>query len=147
MSENKEIKEENKKPVLGRNPFFSNGRTTRLSYLIVAVKSTARGYNAVGIRKVGCDEYKFHFWPNAEVFGVELPHTSYSRDNGGLSHHAYVGCILDKNATKAMLDALKVCRGVTVAHRDHVMEVLDSNVQFDPTQHVTASMGDAEDAD
>jgi hypothetical protein len=121
---------------LGTDPMFSNGRTTKRSYLVVAIRPSVTEPNAVGLKKIGHDHYKFHFWSNEKLFNVELDEQAkYYREDGGYSNLPYVGIMLNREETIALLDQIKSCRGVKVANRDHVMEVLDSGAAFDPNQH------------
>lgn len=121
---------------LGSNPMFSNGRTSSRSYLVVAIRPNLTDPNAVGLKVVGHDQYKFHFWPNETTFNITLdPENRYVREDGGLSGLGYVGIVLSRAEAIECLDEIKKCRGVKVAHREHVMDVLDKKETFDPNKH------------
>jgi hypothetical protein len=122
-------------PQLGRNPCMTNGRTTVNTYLVVAVRNDVKAYNAIGVRKLGHDKFKFHLWPNARVLGVgsyleeNFPGRTYNRD-AGYSATGYVGIVLSRAETEQFLDFIKTKDNLTVAKRQHIMQVLDKEDEF-----------------
>lgn len=118
---------------LGLKPCFVDGRTTYKSYLVVAVKPGEASYNAIGIKHCsgdgleGQNVYKFHFWPNAEFFGLAghrtLKGKLYDRPSG-LSAMGYQSAILDQGTTETLLDAIKANPALQAAPRAQIFAVL-----------------------
>lgn len=128
------LNQEQDAPMLGRNPCMVNGRTTTKSYLVAATRKDVKSYNAVGIKKIGGDRFKFHLWPNARALGLAAyleerhPGAMYSRA-AGMSACEYTGVVLDRSDTEAFLDYIKEKETLNVAKRQHIMDVLDGGCQ------------------
>jgi hypothetical protein len=112
------------KPRISGKPVFVDGRTSSKSYLVVATRADVVTYNAVGVRRLGEDQYKFHFWPSDKDFGITLdPEVRYER-SAGQSAWAYVGAVLTRTKMIALIDALRAMDGINCAPRDHILTAL-----------------------
>lgn len=115
------------KPALGWAPCLVNGRTSEKTYLVVAVQATEDGYNAAGLRRLGENEYKWHFWPNANAFNLaehRLVRNKVYQRGAGQSVCAYDGLITDKEDTGTLLDFLKAQDGLMTAPRNQIFDAL-----------------------
>lgn len=126
------MSEQEQTPQLGRAPCMVNGRTTSKTYLVVAVKQTENGYNAAGIRKLGDNEFKWHFWPRANDFHVvehdKVRHKLYSRP-AGRSVCAYEGVVTNKADTEILLDYLKCQPDLLTAPREQIFDALNGKLR------------------
>ncbi|KVR21748.1 hypothetical protein WK13_34995 [Burkholderia ubonensis] len=125
-----------KKPRLSDQPVFVNGRTSTKTYLVVATKADTATYNAVGVRKLSEDEFKFHFWPSDAAFGITLDSDVRYERGAGISAWSYTGAVLDKEKTIALIDQLRSLEGVNAAPRAHILEALMKG--YVPGQAVSA---------
>jgi hypothetical protein len=139
------------KPQLGRNPCMVDGRTSRKTYLVTAAHADIPTLNAVGVRKLGVNEFKFHLWPDARQLGLadylnkNHSHRVYTRP-AGQSMSAYTGVVLNRAETEKFLDHIKTLPFLTVAKREHIMEVLDgkskaSRLGYNPHTGFTETIG------
>lgn len=72
-----------------------NGLTTFNSYLVLAITKVVRGNNAFGVRNLGGNCGKIHYWPSAEAFKLvvnpDYANSLYTRDQAGHSIGTYEG--------------------------------------------------------
>lgn len=140
------MSEMNSPPTLGMNPVMTNGRTTYNTYLVVAVRKEVKIYNAVGVRKLGNDEYKFHLWPSDRAVGAaafieeNFPGRKYTR-HAGLSATEYTGLVLNTAETEKFLDFLKSNENLLVAPRQQIMDLLNGNIKVETIIHNETNVG------
>jgi hypothetical protein len=126
-------------PTRGKAPVFVNGLTTHNTYLVIGVRNGEEDYNAVGVRRVGSDEYKLHFWPNAATFGIkdgDLGLNLYARGQKGESNGPYQGAVCNTETLGELLETLATFEGTSVAPKDKVQETLAQG--FSSKRHFTA---------
>lgn len=99
---------------------FVDGKTTSKTYLCIAVRKDEDVYNCVGIRKMGENWFKYHYWPSDEFFGVTAP-DRYESDHSGMSKGDYVGGESDWDGVVAQLEALAMKEGTSVAVADKIL--------------------------
>lgn len=118
-------------------PCYTNGLTTEKTYLVVAVNEQFPDYNALGIRPLGGNEFKLHFWPNAMVFKLSKELFGlYRRDRSGRSNGSYDGCRMTREQVLELLVELRGNSECIVAPEAQVLEVLQHG--FHPLKHTTA---------
>lgn len=124
-------------PRRSEKPCYTNGLTTIKTYLVAAVNENHPEYSALGIRNLGGDSYKLHFWPNIRPFNLkETPRGLYQRDHAGCSNGPYDGCHMNQSQVVALLNELRENPDLVVAPDNHVLGVLQRG--YNPSEHVTA---------
>lgn len=106
---------------------FVDGKNSSKSYLIVAVRKNEDTYNCVGVRRLGPNHFKFHFWPSDTFFGVEAPDRYES--HRGLSVGDYVGCVTDWDGVVSLLEAMMVAEGMetSVGHPEKILKAFNTH--------------------
>lgn len=122
-------------PSRGKAPVFLNGLTTSKTYLCIGVRNGEEQENAVGVRRIGDNDYKLHFWPDAKFFGVDIKAHRYGTRDGGYAGQ-YEGSQGDWEHVQSVLEQLAQKEGTSVAPMDKVVEVLEAG--FSPKRHFTA---------
>ncbi len=124
-------------PTRGKAPVFLNGLSSTHTYLCIAVRNGDEEKKAVGVRRLGPNDYKLHFWPNAESFGVALGHQRYGlRHDGGDSMGPYEGSRGDWDHVLDVMTQMEAHEGTQVAPMDKVLEELEKG--YTPSRHFTA---------
>jgi hypothetical protein len=103
-------------------PLFVNGRTTKATYLCVAVKDGDASLNCIGIKSFGSG-IKVHYWPSAAYFGVKAME-GYEGLGAGKSRGIYEGDMVPIHKLDEWLTALALVPTNTVAATNKVMELL-----------------------
>lgn len=122
---------------------FVDGKTTSGTYLIIAVRKEEDAYNCVGIKRIGNNDFKYHFWPSDEFFGVVAPDRYDSE--AGQSKGEYTGGRSDWDGVVNMLDLMAEVEGTSVATPEKVMEAY--NARFPVVRSYNDSIDDDLDED
>jgi hypothetical protein len=122
----------------GKRPCYSDGLTSTKTYLIVASDTQFNGYNALGVRRLGPDQYKLHFWPHARAFKHSelFPQINlYRRESGGCSRVPYDGAQVDQDTLMSVLKKLKKVKSMETAPQEFILGVLQRG--FNPREHAS----------
>lgn len=117
------------RPRRGNEPCFIDGQVTSKTYLVVASKpeDQATTYNAIGIRRLENDRFRWHCYPNWGFFNLTEPVMGTRQTQ----RNAYHTSILTREHTVELLSTLKFQRGLVVAPEDKIMEVLGRGYRYD----------------